>query len=465
MADHPISTGPTIGEKVWKFFTSVKLTIVVLLSLAATSVIGTLIPQNEDPAAYSHSFGPFLYRFFSVLGLFDMYHSWWFQSLMLLLTINIIVCSIDRLSATGRIIFTRKPAYRIDRFRRASGRIEFSDQRSPQQLEKIFPTYVARHFGRSQVLKTDAGFAVFGEKGRKTRLGVYTVHFSVILLLLGGLLGSIFGFEGYVNIPEGETARIIRLRNSGKMLRLKFGIRCNDFNVSFYDSGAPKEYRSSLTIIKHNHPVVQKDILVNDPLRYEGINIFQSSYGMIAPHEVFLSITSQKTGMVYRKKATIGKKVFLPEKLGTLMLSKYMNSARYKGHDIGAAFIGTLEPAAGAPTRVILPLRFPSFDRMRRGRAVIAVAEFVPRYYTGLQVTRDPGVGVVYVGFILIILGCYITFFTSHQQICVQVTAEGAQSRVTVAGTANKNKLGMQKKIARIAEHLAGEPGRTSIKS
>ena len=54
----------------------------LLLSLAATSIIGTLIPQNSDPAAYVSVFGETLFRFFGVLGLFDMYHSWWFLLLL-----------------------------------------------------------------------------------------------------------------------------------------------------------------------------------------------------------------------------------------------------------------------------------------------------------------------------------------------------------------------------------------------
>jgi cytochrome c biogenesis protein len=76
------------------------------------------------------------------------------------------------------------------------------------------------------------------------------------------------------------------------------------------------------------------------------------------------------------------------------------------------------------------------------------------RYYTGLQVTRDPGVWVVYTGFILMILGCFVTFFMSHQRICVHVAAEGKKSRIMVAGTANKNKMGMQRKVQQIAEMI-----------
>jgi cytochrome c biogenesis protein len=92
---------------------------------------------------------------------------------------------------------------------------------------------------------------------------------------------------------------------------------------------------------------------------------------------------------------------------------------------------------------------------MRKGRVFIAIADFVPRYYTGLQVSKDPGVWVVYSGFILMIIGIYITFFMSHQQIFVEVVSIDQKSQVMVAGTSNKNKMGMQKKVTQLARQLA----------
>ncbi|MBW2676217.1 MAG: cytochrome c biogenesis protein ResB, partial [Deltaproteobacteria bacterium] len=77
------------------------------------------------------------------------------------------------------------------------------------------------------------------------------------------------------------------------------------------------------------------------------------------------------------------------------------------------------------------------------------------RYYTGLEVNKDPGVWVVYSGFIIMIAGCFITFFMSHQQICIEVSRKGDNSDVRVMGIANKNTMGMQRKVEKIAGHLA----------
>jgi cytochrome c biogenesis protein len=440
---------------VWKFFRSIKLTVVILLTLASTSIVGTLIPQNEDPAAYVEAYGEFVFRFLSTLGLFDMYHSWWFQSLLLLLTANIVVCSIDRLSATRNILFVKKPSFRVSRFRSLKDKETFDDDRSAGQLRKLYLPYFERVFRHSHLENTDKGFCIFGEKGRWTRLGVYTVHLSVVLLLIGGLIGSIFGFDGFVNIPEGEAVTSIRLGNNGKTLPLDFELRCDDFNVSFYDSGMPKEYRSSLTILENGQPVLTKEIIVNDPLRYRGVSMYQSSYGSMPSNKASLNLTSKKTGMIYHREVGVGEVIALPEKMGTFVLNGFDSSANFRGQNIGDALRGTLTPEQGKPVEVLLPIRFPSFDKMRKGDLIISVAEVKQRFYTGLQVTSDPGVWLVYLGFIVMIIGCYITFFMSHQQFYVEVLGKSNYSRVIVSGKANKNKLGVQNKIDRIAEKLA----------
>lgn len=442
-------------SKIWDFFSSVTLTIVLLFSLAATSIVGTLIPQNEDPAAYLKAFGGYLSRLFDILDLFDMYHSWWFQLLLILLVINIIVCSIDRMSANRRILFVKNPSFKLPRFRNIKHKEKFEKNRSPEQLKEIYQKLVSRRFRYSQIGTTESGLAIYGDKGRWTRFGVYTVHFSVVLLLVGGLIGSIFGFDGFVNIPEGESVQRVQMRNSAETFNLGFKIRLEDFFVSFYDTGAPKEFRSSVTVLEQGQPMLKKDIVMNDPLQYKGVRIYQSSYGTLPSNDVVLSFTSSKTGKVYTQKTSIGQPVVIPEKLGTFVMKSLVRSFKFKGHDVGDALVGILTPLNGGPVEVALPLRFPSFDKMRKGNVLIAVVENVPRYYTGLQVNRDPGVWVVYSGFILMIIGCYITFFMSHQQICIELVRSGKKTEVIVAGTANKNKIGMQSKVTGFADKLA----------
>ena len=442
-------------SRLWEFFASIRLTVVLLLSLAATSIIGTVIPQNQSPADYFHNYGEFFYNFFSVLNIFDMYHSWWFQVLLLMLTINVVVCSLNRLSATWKIVFVKIPPFNISKFRSLSKKEEFTSNRSLENLKNKYEQAASKKYGYHRAEQTDKGFCVLAEKGRWTRLGVYAVHLSVILLLLGGLIGSIFGFEGFVNIPEGERVNSIRLRKTGQIHNLDFAIQCDDFSVSFYETGAPKEFRSTLSIIEDEKSVLKEDIIVNNPLRYKGINLFQSNYGMLPPEKITLNIMSRETGTAYNKKAKIGQSVEIPEGMGTFVIKDYRNSFNYKGVSLGETFIGVFNKKDGNSMNILLPLNYASFDKMRNGDLIFSVAEYDNRYYTGLQVTYDPGVLVVYSGFVIMIIGCFVTFFMSHQRLCIEVIKIGNKNKVIVAGTANKNKLGMQARVKSFSHNLA----------
>jgi len=463
------------ANPVWRFFCTVKLSIVLLLSLALTSIIGTLIPQNAGADFYLQTYGAFRYQLFGALGIFDMYHSWWFQGLLLLLTINIVVCSIDRLSGSWKLIFTREPKVNPERFTRRSDARTLTDKRGVEELVETYEPLIAKRYGYCKVTRSEAGAVIYAEKGRLSRLGVYIVHLSVILLLIGGLVGSIFGFEGFVNIPEGEATNMIRIRNTGLLHRLDFQIRCDNFKLTLYKNGVPKEYRSSLSILEGGKVVEHKDIIVNDPLHYHGINIFQASYGELPPQETkqpqppapgpaqryTLTFTSRASGISYTKTVKVGVPIDIPEGLGKFVVMTYEAEASHRGMNIGAALKGILTPPGGKPTEVLLPFKFANFDKMRAGNVTIAVVNpqqgnsAVPkpaekRYYTGLQVTNDPGVGLVYTGFFLIIAGCFITFFLSHQQVCIVIESLRKNRRVTFAGIANRNKLAMKNTIEKL---------------
>lgn len=443
-----------IFDTIWSFFSSIRLSVITLLLLALTSVIGTIIPQNQMEDFYHHKYGEAAAHTLAYLNIFDMYHSWWFQFLILILAINIIICSLDRFPAIWKIV-KKKPVFKIERFRNYKNLETIIVEESFEGAEQKYKNLFKKKFGNFVFEPAEKSFYLFGEKGRWARLGVYVVHASILLLLFGGMLGSINGFEGTANITEGTVEDTVTVKKSHGHIKLDFQIRCDRFEMSLYDNGAPKEYKSDLTIIENGKEVLKKSIIVNDPLRYKGINIFQSSYGSIPSNTVSLNFTSKESGMTYEKTVIVGKSIELPEGQGEFTLKGYVPSFNFKNHNIGETFVGIIVKPDGKERSVLLPLKYEIFDKMFKPEISVAITDYKKKYYTGLQITKDPGVIYVYAGFFFMIIGCYIAFFISHQSLCMEVVQEGnGKHIVKLSGNANKNRISLKIKIQKIAEFI-----------
>jgi cytochrome c biogenesis protein len=183
-----------------------------------------------------------------------------------------------------------------------------------------------------------------------------------------------------------------------------------------------------------------------------------------APEAIDLKVIDNASGAAYTFTARIGERQALPEGRGEFTIRSYQAHLTFGGQDIGAGIEVELKREGQETQTILLPLHFPSFDKMRGGALFFSITgqktkDFPPqsaaeRYYTGLQVTKDPGVPIVYAGFIIMLIGFVITFFMSHQMIAVEITSQAKGSRVTVSGVSNRNKLGMDRKIARLAVQL-----------
>jgi len=437
---------------VWQLFISVKFTVTVLILLAMTSAAGTIIPQNGDSQQYLQIYGSFGSSLIQVFDLFDMYHSWWFRSLIGILTINIIICTIDRWPATWRTITSQK--FKPEQLLAKKPYKEFKDERIPADLKPVYTSFIKRRYKIKGVHTLQNGFRIYGDKGRWSRLGVPVVHMSIVLILVGALVGSFFGFDGYVNIPEGGSADRIRLRNSNQIMDLGFKVVCKDFNIEYYESGAVKEYRSALQIIKNDKLLLEKNIIVNNPLKFNGIRFFQSSYGALPPENLEIKITSSDSKDPIKYKMKIGETILLPDNKGKFTITRFNKDYHFKDVELGQAIEGELNLVDKDSMTIVLPLRFPTFDKMRKGQWIISLENHDNKFYTGLQVRRDPGVMLVYLGFILILGGCWVIFFSSHQKILLEITASAGMSQIRIFGSTTRSKLDFKQHIEKMVSSL-----------
>lgn len=446
----------TIPELIWQFFCSVKLAVYTLILLACTSIVGTVVLQNGTPQEYTRLYGQALYNIIKVFSFDDMYHAWWFLGLITLLCLNIIVCSIERLSSTWKIIFPKKVKFNAARFSKQKNLESFTSSKELSSITSECETFLSQTVGKIKKENTESGTTLYAEKRRWSRIGVYVVHSSILLLLIGALIGSLFGFKAHLNLDEGETSDTAFIVKKRTPVQLGFSIRCNDFDVKFYDTGAPEEFKSNLTIIENGRESFSKDILVNHPLRYKGINIFQSSYGTASPDSVTLDIIRLSDSSVTKKSLKIGEQIQLPEDRSSFKLEGLLPQFEFRGHNLGQTFIGTILKKDGTNIQVGLPIRFPSFDKMRKGKFAFVVSNFEQKHYTGLQITKDPGIWYVYSGFILLIIGCWITFFMSHDAYCIEIkNNKDKKLKINVSGITNRNAQAMKLKIKKTATKLA----------
>ena len=444
-----------LTDQIWKFFASVKLSIYTLVLLALTSVIGTVVLQNGSSQQYITLYGEGLYNLIKVLGIDDMYHAWWFLALLVLLCVNIVVCSVERLSTTWKVIFPKEIRFNPERFRKMKNQDSFDAQGGRDELVKKYEGFLKRKAKVVLRKDEDGKVAFYGEKGRWTRLGVYVVHTSILFMLIGALIGSLFGFKANLRLDEGDKKGVVTALKTRLPIKLPFEIRCNDFHVSFYDTGAPEEFRSNLTIIEDGKEAFTEDIRVNHPLRYKGINIYQSSYGMGSPAKAVFTLINNETGEEVSASVSKGGSTPLPGGEGHFKFEGFLPNFDFRGHNLGATFIGRVAAEGGKPIQVALPVKFATFDKMRKGKYTVTVKEFEKAYYTGLQVTKDPGVWYVYVGFILMIVGCWITFFMAHETYFIQIeSGENGKGRVLVSAGTNRNSQGMKLKLIKMVTQL-----------
>lgn len=447
----------------WSAFSSIKLTIVLLIVLAVTSIFGTVIPQQEGALELAEKLSPSLFRLFSNLQLFDMYHSFWFRLIIGALAVNLIVCSLDRFPSSLKRFRSVPRADRERPFENLPPDRSIAVNAHIDAAAGIAADVLKKRFKKMENRKDERRVFFFAEKGRYTHFGVYLVHFSVLLILIGGIVGSLFGFEAFVNIPEGEGIDTVILRKSRIAKPLPFAVRCEDFSVEFYPNGTPKEYRSELTFVRDGKKVFQGALRVNHPITFEGITFYQSSYGSLPGDKVRLVLQNERTGQNHPLEAKVGQPFSLPGQEGEAIVTE----ARSDFMRMGPAIHVQARPGSGEETHFwvfknqeAIKERFPGifekFPKLDPGSFkpwVFSLVAMDSRFYTGLQVSKDPGVPLVWAGFVSIVVGLFVTFFLFHRMVWVRISTAKKGVKVEVAGAGNKNPVGLEREL----DTLAGE--------
>jgi cytochrome c biogenesis protein len=415
----------SIMSVVVSFFTSVRTTIFLLLALAVASVLGTIIPQEITPDQLSHVQDSMYSRLLMIFDLHGVYRSWWFVLLLVLLCLNIVGCLSRR-------------AYAIPgEWRGRAGRDNFifsvSDSRPVSSIKTALVPLV------DQVMKTSALETV--EEGetrlewtrhRVHLLGFPLIHVAIIVVLVGALVGLMYGFKGSIQIREGNASDRYFLMPSGQPAVLPFEIAVDQFVLLRYPTGEPKEYRSDVRLIKNGAEVYKGAIRVNHPVSYGGISLFQSDYKLLGVRTVSIGLRSPD-----------GEKTVLhlvPHQTSQLQPSGH--KVKLLALDPGSTIRGpwvdvSFEKEAEDSKNVRLFKK--GSQPVRVGDYELQFLDYQPLYATGLQIGYDPGAPLVYLGCIMLMAGFVLSIFTNHRRITVLLVPESREKTlVRVSGSSRR---------------------------
>lgn len=444
------------------FFSSLKLTIILLIIIAVASIVGTIIPQQYGGGESFRHLSPGFVKVFNSLQLFDMYHSVWFIILMGLLSVNLIVCSLDRFPASWKLFSAIPSPDRKKPFENLPPESVILIEKDRNEVIESVKNILTKRYKKIRRKDADSITFFYGEKGAYSNFGVYIIHLSILIVVTGAIIGSLLGFEAFVNIPEGESTNTVHLGRQKGVKKLDFTVRCDKFTISFYDNGMPKEYRSNLSFLKDNNVILQGPLLVNHPITFNGIRFYQASYGSTPGGQAHITVNREN-----KEETTIKVKqrdsFYLKEKntkVKILRIEKNLMS-------MGPAVLINIQSSEGNmrfwvfkhidKIRDRIPGLFKKVPKFNPGRFkpyYFGLNRIDSNYYTGLQLSHDPGVVIVAIGSIFIILGLFITFFSSHKRLWVRVDNQEGRSRISVGATSNKDPVGLKRETEHLLSYL-----------
>jgi len=539
------------------------LAILLLTVLALASAIGTVLLQNQGQVDYLQQFGPLWYWVLRSLGMFDMYHSWWFITLLGFLMVSVSAClwrNVPRMLGEMR-------ARKVSIAERVWKRLELQQQwriagvsaaRAAELVRARAPEWNWIEEARDGVLW------LRGDRGRYHKWGYILVHGAILIILIGGWMSVQFGFRGNMSVPEGEQENEISFVQGTGVghLTMPFSVQCNKFIIDFFPNGMPKEFRSSLTIIDGGKPVLTRDIIVNEPLYYKGVRIYQASFGDGGSdiklrlfkldgsgdsrvintriyqtwHDPYSDISLEMQDFKPfnvenmaepgqpKKFQDLGPAVVFVLRgkgLNSVKIKSFMNPfvlgddnrgsfmmVSFSGKDddyqpvplgidlsnpkewqLFNAFIhrlsqrtarGSDESGKQANFRAFRQAVFDVFgdkrpDNLKQmGLRVIQSVQtmmqipwpFLPMledyhqvYYTGLQLARDPGMNVVWIGSAILVFGLCVMFYASHRKIWLRIAEEGEDASLHMGGMTNRNTLVFTEEFHQLFSRLRQDRG------
>jgi len=405
-------------QKVFRTLADLRFSIFILLLISLCSIIGTIIEQDQAIQTYKINypltnpiFGFLSWDIILQLGLDHVYKTWWFLTLIFLFGCSLTLCSflqqLPSLKIARRCQFFRtiNPFYRL----------KISTVLNKFSFNKILTNIKQRQYSIFHQKNM-----IYCYKGLLGRIAPIIVHFSMILILLGTIVGSLFGFKAQEIVPKTENFHIQNILATGPATIIsQSSARINDFWITYTPTKTISQFYSDISVLdSEGNETNRKTISVNYPLIKNGVYYYQTDWNLIGlrieniQHEVLeyplLNVfgDSQKVWLTWiadTHLANDGVIAIIDNLEGYCSL--YNN---------GGEFLGNLE-----------------LNETNSFGQPLTLLEIISS--TGLQIKTDPGIPIIYSGFFFLMISTLISYITYSQVWLIQ-----QNNKLFIGGTTNR---------------------------
>lgn len=457
----------SLRRKIWQALSSIKTGVVLLITVVVLSAAGTIVLQRPvtDPDEMQRAYSPQVLRILDAVGLTDVFHAWWFVALMVLVSLCIIAASIERFPNAWR--YYARPYKSPDKtFRKAL------------PIQKLIPIpgeetgLVAAErslhelgFKPERVVQSNH-FSLFAERNRISEMAVYIVHASLLLIFFGGIVDALWGWRGFVKLTQGQQSSLVELRD-GKQKSLPFAVRCDGAGQENYADGTPKKWWSQLTVVRNSQDLQRKEIVVNDPLVYGGVRFYQASYGPTGKLKKLLLTAKASNGAGEKKDLALGlNEIATLDPDTTVQLAEFIPDyvvgdgqvyTRSNSVQNPAAHLVVTSRKSGKHVNFWLPA-LEGFAENARSPYEFEAVDLKMGYFTGLEVSHEPGQWAVWAGVICMGIGLTFVFYVAHTRFWVVPVHEvNGKFTLWVGGLANRNRDAFEERFRQLVSKIEAE--------
>jgi cytochrome c biogenesis protein len=480
----------SIIDAVLGLLSSVPFGLALLVGLILACMIGMLIQQQEleSFAKYYATLTPAEKLVYGSLGFFNIYHTWYFNALLLLLSLNIILSSIDHFPKAWSL-FRRKKLTASPDFAQAQ-RVHETVKLPGAERNALVAR--ASHLAKAarfkvQVTEREGRTTIFAERGAWNRLGAYAVHVALLLIFLGGYLTAKYGHTGGMWLQPGHSAdkmvqQVYSVDGAANgpatrevKLQLPFEVECLEVQQKLIDKTKFIDAMNTidwLTRIRIKDETGEREALVhlNKPYDYRGYRFFQSSFQAVgSARTINLRLTPEGGGSPQNIALKLNEETALAD--GTRLryfefnpdfqMGQHNHPSMASGeYNNPAAHLEITKPngersEAWAFTenylKAINEAPFLKSASLASNGWQITLTDFEKAALAHmLSVQYDPGISVVYLGFLLLCLTLVGVFFFAHQRLWMVVE----DGQVHLGGDTNRNRLVFEDKVRKMAAAL-----------